>query len=240
MPPLSADQMLAAWERGRAEPHPAAAALALLAAAHPESAPTVLAGLSIGERDRLLLDIREHLFGSRLAGLAPCAVCGETLEAEFDLPRVEAHPTAPDGRIELRASDFEVTFRLPDSRDLLAIAANPTREVLLERLVLSATRSGVPAAFSDLPGSLLDQIEDAMEAADPQADVLLNLTCQSCGNRWQVPFDIVSFLRGELEAWAIRLLREVHILACSYGWSETEILNMSPWRRHCYMEMLGE
>ncbi len=55
---------------------------------------------------------------------------------------------------------------------------------------------------------------------------------------FSVAFDIVSFLWNELNAWAIRTLREVHILASAYGWSETDILAMSPWRRQFYLEVL--
>jgi hypothetical protein len=135
---------------------------------------------------------------------------------------------------------FCVDFRLPNSRDLFAVARKPSREGLLQRVILGASRDGEGVAFSELPEALLAQLEEALEEADPQADVRFNLTCASCGNRWQVPFDIVSFLSSELEGWAIRLLREVHILARAYGWSQAEILNMTAWRRHCYLEMLGE
>ena len=241
MPALSTDQMLAAWERGRAEPHSAARALALLAEAYPDVPAAALADLSVGQRDRLLLAVREQVFGCHLTGLVPCAACGETLEVDFDLPRLDGLPSASSGEsVTLHEGSFHLDFRLPNSRDLFAIARQPERDRLLQRLVLSASRDGETIGFSDLPNSLLAQLDEALEKADPQADLRLNLTCDACGNRSQVPFDIVSYLWSELEAWAIRLLREVHLLARGYGWSESEILKMTAWRRHCYLEMLGE
>jgi hypothetical protein len=241
MPSLSADQMLVAWERGRAEPHSPARALALLAEAHPDKPLAALADLSVGQRDRLLLAIREQLFGPHLIGLAPCGVCGEILEVEFDLPEAEVGQSdSSEESLLLRDGSFQIDFRLPNSRDLLAIADQPSRDRLLQRLVLSASRDGQTVAFSEIPEPLLAQLDEAIEQADLQADIRLNLTCTACDNRSQVPFDIVSFLWSELEAWAIRLLREVHILARAYGWSQADILNLTAWRRHCYMEMLGE
>jgi hypothetical protein len=65
------------------------------------------------------------------------------------------------------------------------------------------------------------------------------LTCPQCAHQWQAPLDIVSFLWSEVHAWAIRLLREIHELASAYGWSEAEILALSPWRRRAYLELVN-
>ena len=32
---------------------------------------------------------------------------------------------------------------------------------------------------------------------------------------------------------------EVHVLASSYGWRESDILNMSAWRRQYYLDLIG-
>ena len=63
-----------------------------------------------------------------------------------------------------------------------------------------------------------------MAELDPLADVRLNLHCPDCAQEWEAGFDIVSFIWAELNAWARRLLGEVHELALTYGWSEAEIL----------------
>jgi hypothetical protein len=52
-------------------------------------------------------------------------------------------------------------------------------------------------------------------------------------------FDIVPYLWTEINAWAMRLLREIHSLATAYGWREADILAMSAVRRHWYLEMIG-
>ena len=65
------------------------------------------------------------------------------------------------------------------------------------------------------------------------------LNCPTCGNQWQLFFDIAAFLWLKIEMQARRLLREVHTLARAYGWREADILALSPWRRQAYLEMIN-
>jgi hypothetical protein len=90
-----------------------------------------------------------------------------------------------------------------------------------------------------LPADVTEAISARMAEADPQADVRLNLVCPQCNHRWQAPLDIAAFLWSEIQAWAVRLLREAHLLASTYGWREADILAMTPWRRQVYLELIG-
>jgi len=78
-----------------------------------------------------------------------------------------------------------------------------------------------------------------MSEADPQAEILLEVSCPACSYVSPAPFDIVPHLWAELDAWAKRMLREVHSLAVVYGWSEAEILRMSAARRRIYLDLTG-
>ena len=71
------------------------------------------------------------------------------------------------------------------------------------------------------------------------ADVELAAACAECGSSFEIPFDIGSFLLREVEVWAGRVLREVHVLAREYGWDETAILRLSPRRRRSYLDLIG-
>jgi hypothetical protein len=42
-------------------------------------------------------------------------------------------------------------------------------------------------------------------------------------------------LLDSLSHWAERCLDQVHTLARAYGWSEAQILALSPVRRACYL-----
>ncbi len=82
-------------------------------------------------------------------------------------------------------------------------------------------------------------VEAAMERADPRSAIELALACPACGAQWSTPFDIASFLGGEISIAAERLARDVHDLARAYGWREADIVAMSPWRRQLYLDLVN-
>jgi len=248
MRPPTAQEMLDAWERGLAE-SPVQRALALVSAACPETAPEDLARESVGRRDARLLALREWAFGPRLVSVTDCPSCGERLETSFDVAeiRIQEPAAAPAEPLSVSVEGYELTFRLPDSRDLAALAepsppigVDGARRRLFERcLVAARSPEGEETALNSLPGEALEAVTDGMAAADPQADVELSLQCAACGHAWLAPFDIASFFWTEVDAWARRLLYEIHVLARAYGWREGDVLALSPWRRSAYLELIG-
>jgi hypothetical protein len=235
----TAASLLDAWEQGRGQPQ-VARALALLAAASAAESSDALADLPVGARDGRLLALRERVFGPRLEALARCPACGEHLDLIFAVADVRA-PDPPDGELCLTTGGHELRFRLPTSRDLLAVAADgpsDPRGRLLTRCLVEARRGEEPRAAADLPAEVVNAVAEHMARADPQADVRLALACPACGHAWEEVFDIVSYLWAELEAWAVRLLCDVHTLACAYGWRETDILALSSWRRQRYLDLI--
>ena len=236
MVPLSNHALLTVWELGHARSAVERAVL-LISAAFPGTAVSDLAELSIGERDARLLRLRELIFGSRLAALADCPGCGEHLEFEMDAEQLRLSPP-PDPAFSVDTGGYHVEFRLPNSVDLAAVLTGSAdvdagRRTLLDRCI----RSHRPG--SEMPEAVIEAVAAVMARADPQADVRLRLDCPACMQHWEQIFDIASFFWGEVHAWALRTLREVHQLAAAYGWSEADILAMSPWRKQVYLELLG-
>jgi hypothetical protein len=243
---LSAAELLELWERGRAEPL-ARRALTLLAGALPDTASEVLAALSIGRRDAYLLELREQVFGSELSSTTFCPRCGERLEMTFETGdiRQPALPHQAANSFRLSPGELEVRFRLPNSNDLAALTtagadANAARQLLLERCLLSIEKKGEHVPLEGLSEPVISAVVAEMARLDPQASVQLDLVCPACGHWWQAAFDIVSFFWSELNAWAQRLLRDVHTLAAVYGWREADILAMSATRRGIYLELARE
>lgn len=248
---LSASELLTVWEQGLTQPW-LQRGLSLLALACPERALDQLAQISIGERDRHLLRLREALFGSQFASVVDCPACGDRLELNFSTSEIWLTPEIElSNPISATIADYKVQFRLPNSSDLVAVFnqapyqtndANDERlqRQLLEQCLLHVQHHDVTIAIEDLTPSTIAAITTAMSQADPQADVELALSCPACQHGWSTSFDIVSFLWSELQNWAQRLLRDIHVIASTYGWSEAEILAMSGQRRQCYLEMIGK
>lgn len=231
-PALTQPELLSIWERGEGA-RATRRALALLGGAAPDAAAENAASMPIGRRDAALLDFRVALFGSTFAGITSCPACAADIELTFDASEVRRSPTEQD-LLELHIDDCIIDVRLPGTRDLIAIEHEMNlahaRDQLLARCI-----DRDPAS---LPQHVVDAILQTMAETDPQADVSLELTCPACEQVWREPFDIVTFLWTELASWARHLLADVHELASAYGWSESEILHLSPARRNVYLGML--
>jgi hypothetical protein len=263
---VSAAALLDAWEHGR-DAWPGERAFGLLELGEACPAREVLARWTVGQRDAALLELRERLFGPTASALADCPQCREPLEMEFsmsellqqDPPDADAS-TGPVGRSENRAfaldiDGYRILYRLPTAGDLaeLRLARGDAPRWLLERCVLSIQhlgedRADAPAEIGSsetpaLTGPMWDALEDALEQTlaehDPKAGIELALACPACGQQWKTPFDITEFLWQELDSWALRVLWEAHLLAAVYGWSERDILALSDWRRHHYLNLMG-
>jgi hypothetical protein len=238
---LDAATLLAVWETGASEP-PVRRALALLSRAWPDRSAEEWARAPLGERDARLLELRERLFGPRIVAVATCPGCQEQLEMTFtaaDIRSTGPSPGPPED-LGLEVDGYEVRFRVPNSRDLLEAGERGGARagaMLLDRCIRSARHDGGAIEAASLPEGVIRAVTEAMAAADPQADVQVGLVCSTCGHAWSLPFHVISYIWGEIEDWVRRTLREVHLLASAYGWSEREILELSESRRRIYLEM---
>lgn len=242
---LAAKDMLGVWETARGY-HPVDQALALLAAAWPERSRDELAALPLGQRDGLLLALRQATFGDRLPGRVHCPRCRQELQLELFcssfLTLTDRDPDQDKAR-DLERDGFRVRLRPLDSFDLAAAAgagdAAGARRLLLKRCATALRPDGKSADSGELPAAVSEAAAGALLAADPRAEILLDLRCPDCAHSWQALLDIVRMLWAEIAAQARRLLHEVHALASAYGWSEADILALSPARRGAYLRMLG-
>jgi hypothetical protein len=239
---LSAQEMLAVWERGM-DRLPLERALALLEAACPESEPQALAALSIGRRDARLFTLREWAFGPRLTGCSACRNCGETLEVDLQVAdlRQDADKDGP-GATTFSIQGYELALRPVNSLDLVACmnaGAGQASRVLFARCLVAANSATAEITAGQIPDDVAELALEKAGKADPQAEMEIVLSCAACGQQSAESFDIVSFFWNEIDVWARRILREIHVLASAYGWRESEILELSPLRRQFYLDMAG-
>lgn len=246
MRPLKAMELLTVWERGLSRTL-LDRVLALLIAACPEIDSETIAGLSIGERDARLLQLREWMFGSNLVNTAQCPECMQRVEWENRIADIGVQPspvTPSPSEYSLNVQDYGLRFRLPTSRDLADVlnarrGDSPAQE-LVKRCIVSACHAGEACDSGSLPEDVFVALGRRIEELDPQAVIRIDLTCPQCSHKWDVIFDICSFLWAEINQWAERTLRTVHKLASAYGWSERYILDLSPVRRQLYLGLVNQ
>ena len=236
---ITARGLLDAWERALFAA-PAARPLVLLEEVT-RADRTTLATLPLGTRDRMLLELREAALGARMECETSCPACSERVEFAVSTRSLECESSETGCEaFEIEHDGWGISFRLPTTADLMESArkGNDAARSIVQRCLLSAQRDDAVVEPCEVPEGALAAVAERCAEIDPQADVELDLACPACNHRWRSPFDIAAFLWTELEAWATRMLDEIHIIASRYGWSEAEILSLSPSRRRYYLERL--
>ncbi|GAA4191198.1 hypothetical protein GCM10022219_09690 [Microbacterium oryzae] len=192
--------------------------------------------LPLGERDRLIIRLREAVLGRVVVAQDVCPHCGQTMEFSLDTGELSA-PTASEPE-PIRVDGYTVRLRVPTGEDVASAAASERpHDALLERAVLEASRNGVVFAPADLPVAVQEALNERIAAVDPLAEISLDLTCLDCAGQWAGLFDPLEFVWQELTEWGRELLHTVHILARAYGWTEPDVLALPPLRRRAYVKL---
>jgi hypothetical protein len=216
---LSAADLLDVWEQGCAA-HPLARPLLVLAASFPEVGAADLAEENLGSVNARLWAVRAALVGTDVVGCASCTRCGVQAEFEFDATGLARRAAARAGG-PVRALTLADLFAAAESADAA------------EMLIMRCTqRDGCEPTLADNV-----DVSAELAAADPAAEVLLALACPACGHEWSAPLDIGSFLWTELTRIVGDTVADVDVLARCYGWTERDVLDLSPARRRRYVEL---
>lgn len=216
--------------------------------------PEIVRGLTVGDREALLLHLRRVTLGDLMQCTLGCPGpgCGEKLDLDLKVsdlllpayPQAQAHY---ETTISENGHAYQVQFRLPTGADQEAAVPVALHDpeagatLLLHRCVGQVTAGGqaIPLAGS-LPAAVVEALPRLMAELDPQAEIVLNLTCPACRIPFSVLFDAGDYLCRELSARRAELYRQVHLLALHYHWAEAEILGMTGQKRRRYLGLLSE
>ncbi len=209
--------------------------------------------LTIGDREALLLHLRLLTFGDRMPCVLTCPAkgCHEKMNLDLFVRNLLVDPYERldewhDLPLNIRGKDYKVSLRIPNGLDqeLLAKCAIADSVAAQNLLLQRCVRFGFPemvdqSGIDSWPPELVDAIGRKISELDPQAEILLNMHCAACGRAFAVEFDAGSYFYQELSTHISYLYREVHTIARSYHWSQTEILGMTPKNRSIYLTLLA-
>ena len=205
-----------------------------------EVAPEALSG-----RNAALFRMRSRLFGRAQQLRCNCPDCGAVTEFSVDCEALsQSTRTPPEAQRPqpLSCEGYLIHFRMPEATDLSAaagLADRPFEDALLLRCVTRAERAGRAATAEELPESVVEQLAARMEELEPGAAISFEVTCPECAGAWIAPMSVGDVLWVELQARAERLMLDVDLLARTYGWTESDILEMGPARRAAYLQLAG-
>lgn len=219
--------------------------------------------LLVGDRDYLILKLREMTLGEKLEAILHCpnSGCGKPMDITLLLDNIPVGRKTMAQRfftVQLSPDAFQqngeridhrlVEFRLPTGSDQEALATmvsvNEARAIhqLLARCIrrIGDLTPIDEAAIAGLPARAQQEIEQKMQQLAPQVDIELEAICPACQTFFVAPFDLTAFFLVEMKGNRRNLEREVHFLAWHYHWSEQAILSMTCKKRWRYIELLRD
>jgi hypothetical protein len=199
-----------------------------------------VAALTVGDREALLLHLHRVSFGETMESSLNCSSCSARIELTLPVPDLLLPPYAdvrPWREVMIDGVTMQVRAATGTDQAAVAVLADVDVEGAGEALVRRCLKA-VPPGF-ELTPEAVELLSQVMQEMDPQADLLLNYACPSCGAAGQASLSTADFLLREVTARQEELLREIHYLAQHYHWSEAEILAVAPARRKLYLRLLG-
>jgi hypothetical protein len=181
--------------------------------------------------------LQRQFYGERIESSLTCTHCGRDFELAFDLNELLAsrferradNVIGPDAQGNFTLGDGR-QFRLPTGVDELAVANLEPDDAAAEL----RSRCVVQGAFDDDTETL----EAALEAAGPLLSRDIHAHCPHCQREQAAHFQMRHYFLASLNAEKRLLNHEVHHLARAYGWSRTEILEMTRDERRLHVKLV--
>lgn len=175
---------------------------------------------------------------------ARCARCGKCFDffiKQSELPVKQAVESFPFASVE--TSVGLCRMRVPNGADQVVIAAIEDSEVALQTLVHlcivgfpdTSDGEGKPENLAKkFNADDFRRVEVALEEVAAEVTTMIQAVCPECEQANLVEIDPYMCLQQGRTS----LFSEIHILASTYHWSETEILSMPKNRRQCYLKLI--
>jgi hypothetical protein len=196
----------------------------------------------LGARNLGLLALRNTIFNRQWSLRSACPACATQCEFTVDCvslaEQLGGQPIERSATIEWQGRSL--LARAPTIDDLIAIAGKTDTADAARALLARCLEGAEDLALADLAldGPAVEGLERHLEALDPAATIAFQLRCVGCGHDWSSLLDVGEALSAELQRAAERTLTEVDALARAYGWTEAEVLHLSPVRRAAYLQLV--
>lgn len=197
------------------------------------TADTMLKSFSAATREWLLQQTAAFFQPGTTWLQSRCTQCGEKFDAAFDvgkMPKVEPNVGFP--LIKVKTSQGIVKFDVPNGHHEEQVAAAGLAPVKARQyLAQLCVCNGHDYAFT---ATDFDEIDVALEKASPDIADCGEVICPSCNAKTYARLEPLSYAFPRENV----LLRDVHALASTYGWSENSILSLPSQRRLQYLAMI--
>jgi hypothetical protein len=196
--------------------------------------------LSVGDRQYLMGRLAVHFDDQPVWLTAECGQCHKLFDVSLKFAELPVKPAGKDFPETTVVTELgRLRVRVPTGADQEAIATiddeTEALHLLLQRLVSTVEPSRV-FNVALLNENDIAVIETQVEAMAPETATHLLTHCPSCATENQLPIVHYASLQGPSED----LYAEIHRLAISYHWSESEILALTRARRQIYLQLIDQ
>lgn len=192
-----------------------------------DGSPLAIDSLPISDCDRLLAAIYADLYGDSAECRVDCRACEEAFQFTLHLSEIIAAQDAE----KLPPPGADGAWELPDGRRVraptLADLATADPDELVRRLLVAGESQSDES-----------QVEQFLERAAPVLSIDLDVDCPNCGSHDSVRFDLAHYFSARLAGERPFLIRETHLIAARYGWSQREIHSISRSDRRAYAGLI--
>jgi hypothetical protein len=196
--------------------------------------------LTVGDRVALMLQLHRLTFGDKIDCIVTCPACRDEMSVGLSAGQLlQPAMGEPAVQSEVAVGDVVLRIRPVTGADVEALARSEKGVSLAEALVRSCIISSDRPLPSPLPQETIAEVSAKLEEMDPQADILLDLSCPACGHHFKAPFFIDDFILREIRTRTRELEREVHWIAFNYHWSEDDILSLPGSKRSRYVDLIN-
>jgi hypothetical protein len=164
--------------------------------------PALAERLSIGDRDYLLLRLRQLDLGDAIHQVARCPSCARKVDVDFAISELPLRRLErPQAAYDIEIAGHRLRVRLPNGADQSAIegdaADNPAaaNSALFARVVLDIDGEGPPSEDDTRawPIALRARLAEWLDANAPGPDLFIDIGCPYCGADMSYRFDLDAF-----------------------------------------------
>lgn len=175
--------------------------------------------------------------GEAVAVVARCPGCDEELEVELTREELLDAEHRATTTVTFEGRRGPVVLRRPTGADQLRWLETSYPDELAANRAIVASLVVERASDEDL-GDLLQRIDEELASCDPLVGGEIEIRCFSCDATSKHPVDVVSRVLARCVTLQRRLVEAVHQLASAYGWTEDQVLALSPRRRAEYLALV--
>lgn len=203
--------------------------------------------MTVGERIEALLEITALTTGGVFILVLDCSNkdCGQAIEIELTKDELsELQRGAKDNTtINIKLGKRQVTFRKPTGRDQLdwlRIPYGHEEDVIRDMIASLIVPKNDTKRLKELSGEEIALVEHAIQRADPLIGFEVASECPYCKQYLSCELDLQTLALKRLRSVQQRQLRDIHLLAKHYHWTEQEITALPAWRRSEYLSYLKQ